>query len=75
MEECVEKVLRKNIEIPERIAPGWAILAKRWDVGRTFAWLNPLRRLSKDYEMTINSAENNVMIANSMILIKRLTSL
>ena len=68
MEECVEKVLRKNIEISDRIAPGWG-------VERTFAWLNPLRRLSKDYEMTINSAENNVMIAHSMILIKRLTSL
>ena len=73
MEEFVEKVLKKTIEISQRITPGWAVLAKRWVVERTFAWLNHFRRLSKDYEIAINSAENNVMIAHSMLLIKRLT--
>ena len=34
----------------------WAILAKRWIVERTFAWLGHFRRLSKDFEITIRSA-------------------
>ena len=73
MEEFVEKILKKTIEISERITPGWVILAKRWIVERTFAWLNPFRRLSKDYEISTKSAENFVMIAHSMLLIRRLT--
>lgn len=72
MEEFVTKVLEKTIEISARITPGWAILAKRWVVERTFAWLNHFRRLSKDYEISTKTAENFVMIAHSMILIKRL---
>lgn len=72
MEEFVQQVLKKTIEISERIAPGWAILAKRWVVERTFAWLNHFRRLSKDYEIAVITAENMVMIAHSMLLLKRL---
>ena len=72
MEEFVEKILKKTIEISERITPGWAILAKRWIVERTFAWLGHFRRLSKDYEIAIKSAENTVIIAHSMLLLKRL---
>lgn len=72
MEEFVTKVLEKTIEISARITPGWAILAKRWVVERTFAWLNHFRRLSKDYEISTKTPENFVMIAHSMILIKRL---
>lgn len=72
MEEFVTKVLEKTIEISQRITPGWAVLAKRWVVERTFAWLNHFRRLSKDYEISTKTAETFVMIAHSMILIKRL---
>ena len=72
MEEFVQQVLKKTIEISQRITPGWAILAKRWVVERTFAWLNHFRRLSKDYEIAVVTAENTVMIAHSMLLLKRL---
>lgn len=72
MEEFVKIVCNKSIEISARITPGWAVLAKRWVVERTFAWLNHFRRLSKDYEIAVKSAENLIMIAHSMILIKRL---
>jgi len=72
MEEFVTGVLKKTLEISARITPGWAILAKRWVVERTFAWLNHFRRLSKDYEISIKSAENNVIIAHSMLLLRRL---
>jgi transposase len=72
METFVAGMLKKTIAISARIAPGWAVLAKRWVLERTFAWLNHFRRLSKDYEITVKSAENILMIAHSMILIKRL---
>lgn len=72
MEEFVTKVLKKTIEISQRITPDWAVLAKRWVVERTFAWLNHFRRLSKDYEISTKTAETFVMIAHSMILIKSL---
>ena len=72
MEEFVTKVLQKTIDISMRIAVGWAVLPKRWLVERTFSWLNHFRRLSKDYEIAVKSAENIVMIAHTAILIKRL---
>jgi putative transposase len=75
MEEFVTKVLKKTIEISERITPGWASLAKRWVVERTFAWLNHFRRLSKDDEISTNTAENFVVIAHSIVLFKRLAQL
>ena len=75
MEEFVQKILKKTIEISERITPGWTVLAKRWVVERTFAWLNHFRRLSKDYKIAVQSAQNIIMIAHSMTLLKRLASL
>jgi len=75
MEEFVIGTLNKTIEISERIAEEWAVLAKRWVVERTFAWLNHFRRLSKDYEFSTKSAENMVMIAHSIVLLRRLIKL
>src|SRR6266496_3527255 len=63
MEEFVKTVLNKTIEISERISEKWAILPKRWVVERTFSWLNGYRRLAKDFEISVSSAENYVMIA------------
>lgn len=75
MEEFVKQVLKKTIEISARITPRWTVLAKRWVVERTFAWLNNFRRLSKDYEIAVVTAENLVMIAHSMLLLNRLDKL
>jgi putative transposase len=72
MEDFVKNILKKSIFISKRIVPDFVILAKRWVVERTFAWLNHFRRLSKDYEIRVKSAENIIMIAHSMILIRRL---
>lgn len=71
-EQFVTTVLKRTIEISARIKTGWTLLAKRWVVERTFAWLNHYRRLSKDYESSTKSAETFVMIAHSMILLKRI---
>jgi transposase len=73
LEEHVRNVLKKTVEISARITPGWAILAKRWIVERTFAWLNAFRRLAKDFEIAISSAENNIMIAHTMTLLNRMS--
>ena len=67
MEVFVQNVFKKAIEISQRITRGWAILAKRWVIERTFTWLNQRRRLSKDYEIALKSAENNIMIAHSAL--------
>lgn len=72
MENFVKDVLKRTIEISEKIVSKWVIIPKRWVVERTLAWLNHYRRLAKDFEITVESAENNIMIAHSMILIRRL---
>jgi putative transposase len=71
-ENFVTDVLKKTIEISERIKNEWAVLPTRWVVERTLSWLNPFRRLTKDFEISIASAEVFVMIAHSMVLIQRL---
>ena len=45
---------------------------RRWVVERTFAWLGRNRRLAKDFEATIASAEAWVMVASVQLLTRRL---
>jgi putative transposase len=45
---------------------------RRWMVERTFAWLGRNRRLAKDFEATIASAEAWVMAASIRLLTRRL---
>ena len=45
---------------------------KRWVIERTFAWLGRNRRLSKDFEATIASAEAWLLIAHIKLLTHRL---
>lgn len=45
---------------------------KRWVVERTFAWFNRCRRLAKDFEETIASAEAWVLLASIRVLSRRL---
>ena len=45
---------------------------KRWVIERTFAWLGRNRRLAKDFEATIDSAEAWVLIASVRLLVRRL---
>ena len=45
---------------------------KRWIVERTLAWLNRCRRLSKDFETTIASAEAWVLLASIRVLTRSL---
>lgn len=45
---------------------------RRWVVERTFAWLGRNRRLAKDFEASIASAETWIMIASVRLLSRRL---
>jgi putative transposase len=45
---------------------------KRWVIERTFAWLGRNRRLAKDFERTIESAEAWFLIASVRLLCQRL---
>lgn len=42
---------------------GFAVLPKRWVVERTIAWINRCRRLAKDWEKSIESAEAWMFVA------------
>jgi transposase len=51
---------------------GFAVHARRWVVERFFAWINRNRRLAKDFEGTIASAEAFLYAASAMLLLRRL---
>jgi transposase len=53
-------------------AKGFEVLPRRWVVERTFAWLGRCRRLAKDWERTIASAEAWILIAHIRIVTRRL---
>jgi len=53
---------------------GFVLLARRWVVERTFAWLNHHRRLSKDYERQETTSEALVHIAMIRLMVRRLGS-
>ena len=53
-------------------ARGFCLLPRRWVVERTFAWLGRNRRLAKDFEATIGSAEAWLYLASVQLLARRL---
>ena len=62
-----------RIEIVKRNdVPRFEVLPKRWIVERTFAWLGCNRRLTKDLEQIIASAEAWLMIAGIQLLSRRI---
>ena len=51
---------------------GFVLLARRWVVERTFAWLGYHRRLSRDFERLPESSEAFIYIAMTRLLLRRL---
>ena len=49
-----------------------AIIARRWVVERTFAWLGRFRRLSKDYEYLPQTAESMIYTVMTTVMRRRL---
>jgi transposase len=62
------------IEIVKRLGDqvGFQVLPRRWVVERFLAWINRNRRLAKDFEGTIASAETFLYAASVMLLTRRL---
>jgi transposase len=50
---------------------GFAVRARRWVVERFFAWINRNRRLAKDVEATIKSAEAFLYTASAIMHLRR----
>ena len=66
LEAAMLRIGGPTIEVVKRPddAEGFVVIARRWVVGRTFAWLGRCRRLAKDWETTIASAEAWTLIAS-----------
>jgi transposase len=63
-----------TVEIVKRsdTARGFEVLPRRWVVERTFAWLGRCRRLAKDWEASVASAEAWIFVAHIRLLTRRL---
>lgn len=63
-----------TVEIIKRsdTADGFEVLPRRWVVERTFAWLGRCRRLAKDWEKSVASAEAWINIAHIRLTTRRL---
>ena len=66
-----------TIEIVKRPkgVKGFQLLPRRWVVERTFAWLSRNRRLAKDFEATIQSAQAWLILASIKLLVRRIARL
>ena len=62
----------KKVDIAQKLTSGFQVIPNRWKVERTFGWANFSRRLSKDYERTVSSAETMFIISHAHTLLKRL---
>lgn len=56
------------VEVPK----GFVVLKRRWVVKRTFAWLGKSRRMAKDYEALVTTAENLVYQVMIRLMVRRL---
>lgn len=68
-------LVTSNVEAIVRTLPdqiGFQVLPRRWVVERFFAWINRNRRLAKDFEATIASANAFLYAACVMRLTRRL---
>ena len=74
LEEALTKVGGPAIEIVKRPddVKGFVLVARRWVVERTLAWVNRCRRLAKDWEATIASSEAWLIIASIRQLSRRI---
>jgi len=76
LRDALEKVGNWTIQIVKRsdAAEGFEVIPRRWVVERTFAWLNRCRRLAKDWEKSIASAEAWIFIAHIRTLTRRIAN-
>jgi putative transposase len=61
-----------KLVLPPKAQKGFIVVARRWVVERTFAWLGFHRRLAKDYERLPESSEAFIYIAMTRLMLRRL---
>jgi len=61
-----------KLQIVKRRQRGFKITGLTWIVERTFAWLGRNRRLSKDYEYSVQTSETMLEIAAVRLMLNRL---
>lgn len=71
--EFIDGKDNRTLEIVKRPddAKGFVVIAKRWVVERTFAWLGRCRRLAKDWETSIESSEAWTYVASIRMISRR----
>jgi transposase len=68
----VHELLGATVEIAKRNElHKFVVLPKRWVVERTFSWLEKCRRLWKNCERKINTSLQMVVLAFTLLLMKR----
>jgi putative transposase len=60
------------LEVTEKVGPGFQVIARRWTVERTFAWLLNYRRHSRDYEVVPANSEALIQLSMIHLLLNRL---
>lgn len=70
----LSKIGQWTIQVVKRSdkTKGFELLPRRWVVERTFAWLGRCRRLARDFEASIDSAEAWIIVAHIRLLTRRL---
>ena len=72
-ERGLRSLASANVEVMKREGKGFQLLARRWVVERTFAWLIQKRRLVVDYEKLPENSESLIYIAMVHLMSKRLS--
>ncbi len=77
LETALAQMNELVIEIVKRPdgAKGFVLVARRWVVERTLAWINRCRRLAKDWEASSASSEAWMLIASIRQLARRIVRL
>ena len=67
-----ERGWRLEVVHKDEAQGGFQVLARRWVVERTFAWLMKCRRLCRDFERLVRSVESLIYLAMTRLLVRRL---
>lgn len=72
--DWTKRVCKWVLEVVKRSddAKGFKVLARRWVVERSLAWLTRCRRLSRDFEVLPETTEAWVYLANIRLMLRRL---
>ncbi len=74
--DWAKEKLQLSVEVVHKLQNqvGFVVLARRWVVERTFAWLLRCRRLVRDYEEWPETTEAWIYLAMSRLYLRRLAA-